>query len=77
MSVCHCEDGRSSCDCNKKLQRYSHAPLSDHCRRGLNPIAHARDGNVKPRCAAVFVAAGIVGPSIGPSRGNLIDGPRL
>lgn len=43
----------------------------------LNLIAHARDGNVKWRCAAVFAVAGIIGASIGSTLGKLIDGQRL
>ena len=38
---------------------------------------HARSGNVKWRCAAVFSAAGIVGALIGAHFAKMVDGQRL
>ncbi len=42
-----------------------------------NLLGHARLGNVKWRCAAVFSAAGIVGAFAGSTAGKLVDGQRL
>ena len=39
--------------------------------------AHARQGTVKWRCAAVFAAAGIVGSALGAEAGKAVDGQRL
>jgi uncharacterized membrane protein YfcA len=42
-----------------------------------NLLMHARAGNVKWRCAAVFAAAGVAGASAGSTLGKLVDGQRL
>jgi uncharacterized membrane protein YfcA len=42
-----------------------------------NLVAHARAGNVKWPCAAVFTAAGVVGALIGSSLAKLVDGRPL
>lgn len=39
--------------------------------------AHARQGTVKWRCAAVFAAAGIAGAGLGAEIGKAVDGQRL
>jgi len=40
-------------------------------------IAHAKAGNVKWRCAAVFTSTGVVGALIGSSLGKAMDGQKL
>jgi uncharacterized membrane protein YfcA len=40
-------------------------------------VGHARAGQVKWRCAAVFAASGMVGAAIGAELGKAIDGTRL
>jgi hypothetical protein len=42
-----------------------------------NLVTHARMGNVRWRCAAIYSAAGIAGAFIGSSLGKLVDGERL
>lgn len=42
-----------------------------------NLAAHARAGNVKWSCAAVFALAGIVGAFLGATLGKMIDGQKL
>lgn len=47
----------------------------------LNALAglagHAREGNVKWRCALVFAASGMVGAALGAEAGKAFDGQRL
>lgn len=38
---------------------------------------HARAGNVKWRCSAVFAVAGVAGAFLGSSLGKMIDGQKL
>lgn len=42
-----------------------------------NLIGHARQGNVKWRCALVFAAAGVVGAALGSTFGKQFDGQKL
>jgi uncharacterized membrane protein YfcA len=42
-----------------------------------NVVSHARAGNVKWRCAAVFSAAGVVGAFAGSATAKLLDGQKL
>ena len=42
-----------------------------------NLAAHARAGNVKWRCAAVFSVAGVVGAFLGSTLGKMVDGQHL
>ena len=42
-----------------------------------NLAAHARAGNVKWRCAAVFSVAGVIGAFFGSTLGKMVDGQRL
>ncbi len=42
-----------------------------------NMISHARLGNVKWRCAAIYSVAGIVGAFLGSSLGKIVDGKQL
>ena len=42
-----------------------------------NLVTHARMGNVRWRCAAIYSAAGIAGAFFGSSLGKLVDGERL
>ena len=42
-----------------------------------NLATHARAGNVKWRCAAVFAAAGVAGALLGSTLGKMMDGHRL
>ncbi len=42
-----------------------------------NLIGHAREGNVKWRCALVFATAGVVGAVIGSTFGKQFDGQKL
>jgi uncharacterized protein len=42
-----------------------------------NLVNHARAGNVKWRCAAVFAVAGIAGAFLGSTLGKLMDGEKL
>ncbi|MBI3434778.1 MAG: sulfite exporter TauE/SafE family protein [Proteobacteria bacterium] len=42
-----------------------------------NVVAHARAGNVKWRCAAVFAAAGVIGALAGAAMAKAVDGQRL
>ncbi len=42
-----------------------------------NLAAHARAGNVKWRCAAVFSVAGVIGAFLGSTLGKMVDGQRL
>ena len=42
-----------------------------------NLIGHARQGNVKSRCAQVFAAAGVVGAALGSTFGKQFDGQKL
>ncbi|MCB8839912.1 sulfite exporter TauE/SafE family protein [Aurantimonas sp. VKM B-3413] len=44
---------------------------------GTNLVSHARLGNVKWRCAAVYSVAGIVGAFLGSTLGKAIDGQKL
>lgn len=43
----------------------------------LTLIAHARAGNVRWRCAAVFAGVGILGALVGSTFGKAVDGQRL
>lgn len=43
----------------------------------INLGAHARGGNVRWSCAAVFAAAGVIGAFAGSTFGKMIDGHRL
>jgi uncharacterized membrane protein YfcA len=43
----------------------------------VNLISHARLGNVKWRCAAVYSSSGIFGALVGSSVGKIIDGQKL
>lgn len=43
----------------------------------LTLVGHARAGNVRWRCAAVFAGVGIVGAFVGSSLGKAVDGQRL
>lgn len=43
----------------------------------VNLISHARKGNVRWRCAAVFAGMGIVGSYLGSTLGMAIDGQKL
>jgi uncharacterized protein len=42
-----------------------------------NLAAHARAGNVKWRCAAVFSVAGVIGAFFGSTLGKMVDGQHL
>ncbi|WP_440641802.1 sulfite exporter TauE/SafE family protein [Bradyrhizobium sp. PUT101] len=42
-----------------------------------NLATHARNGNVKWRCAAIFASAGVVGAYLGSTLGKIMDGQRL
>ncbi|WP_448030497.1 sulfite exporter TauE/SafE family protein [Bradyrhizobium liaoningense] len=42
-----------------------------------NLATHARSGNVKWRCAAIFASAGVVGAYLGSTLGKIVDGQRL
>jgi uncharacterized membrane protein YfcA len=42
-----------------------------------NLVGHARLGNVKWRCAAIYSIAGIIGAFIGSSIGKMVDGQKL
>ncbi|WAP70356.1 sulfite exporter TauE/SafE family protein [Jiella pelagia] len=44
---------------------------------GTNLVSHARLGNVKWRCAAVYSVAGILGALLGSTLGKAIDGQKL
>ena len=44
---------------------------------GANLVSHARQGNIKWRCAAIYSAAGIVGALLGSTLGKAIDGQKL
>lgn len=44
---------------------------------GANLAAHARNGNVKWRCAVTFAVAGVAGASLGSTLGKIVDGQRL
>jgi hypothetical protein len=44
---------------------------------GANLVPHARNGNVKWRCAGMYAAAGVAGAWIGSSLGKAFDGDRL
>lgn len=44
---------------------------------GANLIPHARQGNVKWRCATMFALAGVVGAFGGSTLGKAVDGQRL
>jgi uncharacterized membrane protein YfcA len=44
---------------------------------GVNLIGHARNGNVKWRCAVLFAAAGVVGAYLGSTLGKSFDGQKL
>jgi uncharacterized protein len=44
---------------------------------GINLISHARNGNVKWKCAGFFAVAGIVGAYFGSSLGKSFDGQKL
>ncbi len=43
----------------------------------MNLVSHARLGNVKWRCGAVFALSGVIGAFGGSSLGKLVDGQRL
>lgn len=42
-----------------------------------NLVGHARRGNVRWRCAAIYSSAGVAGAYLGSSVGKLIDGEKL
>lgn len=42
-----------------------------------NLLNHARDGNVKWRCASVFALAGVVGAFFGSTLGKMVEGQKL
>jgi uncharacterized membrane protein YfcA len=42
-----------------------------------NLVTHARMGNVRWRCAAIYSAAGVLGAAAGSSIGKLVDGEKL
>lgn len=42
-----------------------------------NLVTHARRGNVRWRCAAIYSSAGVAGAFLGSSVGKLIDGQKL
>ncbi|WP_423067779.1 sulfite exporter TauE/SafE family protein [Devosia sp. CN2-171] len=42
-----------------------------------NLFSHARRGNVRWRCAAIYTSAGVAGAYLGSSLGKLIDGEKL
>lgn len=42
-----------------------------------NLVSHARRGNVRWRCAAIYTSAGVAGAYLGSSVGKLIDGEKL
>lgn len=42
-----------------------------------NVVSHARAGNVKWRCAAVFASAGVVGAVAGSTVAKALDGQKL
>lgn len=42
-----------------------------------NLMGHARQGNVKWRCALVFAAAGVIGAALGSTFGKQFDGQKL
>ena len=42
-----------------------------------NLVGHARQGNIKWRCALVFAAAGVVGAALGSTFGKQFDGQKL
>ncbi|NDW07146.1 sulfite exporter TauE/SafE family protein [Jiella pacifica] len=44
---------------------------------GTNLVSHAKLGNVKWRCAAVYSVAGILGALLGSTLGKAIDGQKL
>lgn len=44
---------------------------------GVNLINHARNGNVKWRCAGLFAAAGVIGAYFGSTLGKAFDGQKL
>jgi uncharacterized membrane protein YfcA len=44
---------------------------------GTSLLAHARRGNVKWRCAAMFSVAGVAGALLGSSFGKAVDGQKL
>ncbi len=43
----------------------------------INLISHARDGNVKWRCALTFAGFGIIGAALGAQIGKSVDGGKL
>lgn len=43
----------------------------------VNLITHARQGNVRWRCAAIYSAAGIAGAFLGSTLGKALDGQKL
>nr|WP_159015783.1 sulfite exporter TauE/SafE family protein [Lysobacter profundi] len=44
---------------------------------GINLTHHARRGNVKWKCAALFAAAGVIGAYVGSTLGKAFDGQKL
>lgn len=44
---------------------------------GTSLVAHARRGNVKWRCAAIYSGAGVLGALLGSTVGKAIDGQKL
>jgi uncharacterized membrane protein YfcA len=43
----------------------------------INLISHARDGNVKWRCALTFASFGVIGAAVGAQIGKSVDGGKL
>jgi uncharacterized membrane protein YfcA len=44
---------------------------------GANLVSHARQGNIKWRCASIYSAAGIAGALLGSTVGKALDGQKL
>src|SRR6185437_13743082 len=44
---------------------------------GANLVSHARHGNIKWRCAAIYSAAGVAGAFLGSTLGKALDGQKL
>ena len=44
---------------------------------GANLVSHARHGNIKWRCAAIYSVAGVAGAFLGSTLGKALDGQKL
>jgi uncharacterized membrane protein YfcA len=44
---------------------------------GANLVSHARHGNIKWRCAAIYSLAGVAGAFLGSTLGKALDGQKL